>query len=65
MIMSVAVGPVGDFGNSSLVVDVRRIEATTPARISLRRARRVLFSMVVIEILCFLLSVSLLGERLM
>ena len=67
MITSVAVGPVGDFGNSSLVVDVRRIEATTPARISLRkplskRARKVLFTMVAIEILCFLLSVSLLGE---
>ena len=30
--MSVAVGPVGDFGNSSLVVDVRRIESRTPAQ---------------------------------
>ena len=66
MIMSVAVGPVGDFGNSSLVVDVWCIEAATPAWISLpKRARKVTFTMVAIEILCFVLSVSLLGERLM
>ena len=34
VIMSVAVDPVAAFGNSSLVLDVRRIEAGTPERIS-------------------------------
>ena len=65
MIMSVAVGPVGAFGNSLLVVDVQHIEAANPARISLpKRARKVTFTMAAVEMICFTLSVFLLGHRL-